>query len=87
MVGDELGSLTFFDVRKGNVQLACLHRLHHDAVRAITSPVRGRFRHSYVRVEGLAFPALQLPSLALSDHLSGLTITLCQALSFEAFIR
>lgn len=40
-VGDELGSLTFFDVRKGSVQLASLHKLHHDAVRAIAAPAQG----------------------------------------------
>ena len=42
-VGDELGSITFFDVRKGNVQLACLQELHHDAVRAIAAPIQGEY--------------------------------------------
>lgn len=51
-VGDELGSLTFFDVRKGSLQLACLHKLHHDAVRAIAAPSLGntqlrKFDRSY----------------------------------------
>lgn len=40
-VGDELGSLTFFDIRQGAVQLASLQDLHHDAVRSIASPTQG----------------------------------------------
>lgn len=40
-VGDELGSLTMFDMRKTDVQLACLLKLHHDVIRCIAFPPQG----------------------------------------------